>query len=392
MLDQVEISSYKTEMERELENILSYWMQFAVDDQHGGFYGKINDDNEVVAGAAKGSVLNSRILWSFSAAYRLKKNEAYLAIASRAFEYIRDHFADQEYGGVYWTVDHNGLALDTKKQIYALAFCLYGTTEYFLATGDEASRALSLNLYHTIEQYSHDEVNGGYLEALSRDWQQLQDLRLSSKDANEKKSMNTHLHVLEAYTNLYRIWPAAELKEQIAGLLDLFLKYIIDADHLVLFFDDSWNKRSSAVSFGHDIEAAWLLAEAAEIIHDDVLIRKIKLQSMKLVSGALEGVDADGGLFYEKEHGKLVAEKHWWVQAEAMVGFVYAWQVSGEDKYLQTSLQAWEFVKRNLLHPRGEWIWGLGADGAPMHNEDKAGLWKCPYHNSRACMELMKRL
>lgn len=383
---------YRLELENELKNILSYWMQYTVDNDNGGFYGQIDEDNIITPLAAKGSVLNSRILWTFSAAYKQTNDVAYNEIADRAYRYIKDHFIDQEYGGVFWTVDYLGAPLDTKKQIYALAFCLYGTSEYYVATGSEDAKHTSIQLYQTIEAHSHDQINKGYVEALARDWSDLSDLRLSNKDANEKKSMNTHLHVLEAYANLYRIWPDAELKQNIIEILELFLDKIIDSNHLVLFFDDEWNKKSSMVSYGHDIEAAWLLLEAAEIINDQNLIDRIKKKSIDLENGAIEGLDDDGGLFYEYHSGQLIKEKHWWVQAEAMVGFLNAWQLTGNAEFFHQSTLAWEFVKNNLLHPKGEWIWGLAGDGNSMPGEDKVGLWKCPYHNSRACMEIINRL
>jgi mannobiose 2-epimerase len=392
MLVSNKISTYKSEQEAELKNILAYWMQYTVDKERGGFFGKIDAENIVTPDAPKGSVLNSRILWSFSAAYRHTGNNDYLQMADRAYDFIKAYFIDKEFGGVFWTVDYNGAPLDTKKQIYALAFCLYGLSEYFLATNREEVREISIELYNTIERYSHDKVQKGYTEALARDWQELADLRLSDKDANERKSMNTHLHVLEAYTNLYRIWPDEALKDNITELLELFLTSIIDGNHLVLFFDDAWNKKSVIRSYGHDIEAAWLLLEAAEVIKHAALIDAVKRRTQDLANGALEGVDDDGGMFYEAEHTDLIKEKHWWVQAEAMVGFLNNWQLTGEEKFFDHSINAWQYIKNNLLHPKGEWIWGIGSDGKPMAGEDKAGLWKCPYHNSRACLEIIKRL
>jgi mannobiose 2-epimerase len=340
--------------------------------------------------------LVSRILWSFSAAYNLTKKKEYLTIAERAFQYLIDHFLDNEYGGVYWTVDFKGQPLDTKKQIYALSFAIYGLSEYALACGDVSAKYAAKHLYYAVVNNSHDKQHGGYIEALTRDWQELGDLRLSAKDANERKSMNTHLHVLEGFANLYRIWPDEGLKEKIRELIHLFLRHIISAEtgHLVLFFDDTWNPKLNIVSYGHDIEAAWLIQEAAEIIDDEELLQKVNERSVFIANAAEEGVDSDGGLWYEYDAGAghLVRQKHWWPQAEAMVGFFNAWQLTGDESQLKKSLSGWKFVQQHLLDRKGEWVWGVNEDDSVMKSEDKVGLWKCPYHNSRACIEISRRI
>jgi mannobiose 2-epimerase len=391
------LEQYKQELEEELANILGYWARHVIDEEQGGFYGKLDNNNIIYKDAPKGSVLNSRILWTFSAAYNYTSDKQYLETAERAFNYIIEYFIDKEYGGVYWSIDNKGQPLDTKKQIYALAFALYGITEYFISTKSEQAKEIALQLYKAIEQYSHDTKRGGYIEALTREWQEIKDLRLSAKDSNEKKSMNTHLHILEAYANLYRIWPDEGLRKNMQELIHLFLQHIIDADtnHLILFFDDNWQVRSHIVSYGHDIEAAWLVLEAAEIIGDEELIIKTKERSTKIADATREGLDKDGGLWYEYEISKqhLVKEKHWWVQAEAMVGFFNAWQITGEESYLFDSFNNWGFVKNNILDKeKGEWVWGIREDYSLMQGEDKVGIWKCPYHNSRACLEIINRI
>ena len=391
------LKQYRHEAEKELQNILQYWMGHTVDNVHSGFVGKIGHDEMIHSQAPKGSVLNSRILWSFSAAYNLTQQQEYLSFAERAFRYLIGHFLDKEYGGVYWTVDYKGWPLDTKKQIYALSFAIYGLSEYFLATGDENAKAVSIQLYQDIVAHSYDKKHGGYIEALTREWKEISDLRLSAKDANERKSMNTHLHVLEGFANLYRIWPDEELKEKIKELIELFLQHITSpaTNHLVLFFDDEWNAKSSIVSYGHDIEAAWLIQEAAEVIHEEVLLEKVKRRSALIANAAAKGLDQDGGLWYEynAEEQHLVREKHWWPQAEAMVGFFNAWQNTGDKIQLDRSLRSWYFVKQFIRDKsNGEWVWGVKEDYSPMMHEDKVGVWKCPYHNSRACMEIIRRI
>jgi mannobiose 2-epimerase len=391
-----QLAEYKAAMVAELKHILDYWRRHTVDEENGGFYGKISKTNAVEKTAAKGAVLNARILWSFAAAYNLKAENS-LNLADRAYQYILDHFLDHTYGGVYWTVDHKGSPLDTKKQVYAVAFTIYALSEYYLASGREESLQHAIALYHDLVKYSFDQQHGGYLEAFDREWKDLDDLRLSDKDANEKKTMNTHLHVLEAFTNLYRAWPDADLRVKIQGLLDDFQQHIIDKERssMILFFDEYWNGRSNVISYGHDIEASWLLLEAAEVLADEPQIAALRKAAVKMADACLEGIDADGSLWYEQDpaKGHTIKEKHWWVQAEAMVGFFNAWQISGDPRYLEVSYKNWQFVQDFMLDKEnGEWFWGVNNNGHLMAHEDKVGLWKCPYHNSRACMELMKRI
>lgn len=391
------LKNYRHEIHQELENILTYWIKNTVDLRNGGFYGKIDNANKIDEKASKGAVLNSRILWTFSAAYNFTHKPAYLQTAERAFKYLTRYFIDKEFGGVYWTVDYRGNPADTKKQIYALSFAVYGLSEYYYASEDERAKQSAISLYNLIVDRSYDKINGGYIEALTRDWKEINDLRLSARDFNEKKSMNTHLHVLEGFANLYKIWPDETLKQRIAELIHIFLDHIIDKEtnHLILFFDEEWNAKSNIISYGHDIEAAWLVQEAAEIIQDEELIEKVKTRSVKVAQAAAKGLDEDGGLWYEKDvsANHLIKEKHWWPQAEAMVGFYNAYQVTADKSFLEMSINSWTFIKQYLLDSKhGEWYWGVKEDYSVMEGEDKAGLWKCPYHNGRACLEILKRI
>ncbi len=390
------LEKYKTDLKKELLQILDFWHKNTVDKTNGGFYGKINNDNKIFDKAPKGSVLNSRILWTFSAAFNLTKNAEYLQTAELAFIFLRDHFIDKEFSGVFWTVDYKGNPLDNKKQVYALAFAIYGLSEYYISSKNEEAKELAITLFNQIVEHSYDNENGGYIEALSRDWKDLADLRLSKKDANEKKSMNTHLHLLEAFANLYRVWANEKLEERITELIFIFLNHIIDpkTNHLILFFDEKWNKKSNIISYGHDIEAAWLLEEAAVTINKPSLIEQLKKQSVLIANAATDGIDIDGGLWYEYDLDKdnLIKEKHWWPQAEAMVGFFNSWQIINDDSFLHRSVSSWEFIKKYLLDKKnGEWFWGI-KEGNTLMDEDKAGIWKCPYHNGRACIELIKRI
>jgi len=383
--------------EKELESIFDFWITFTPDEKNGGFYGKIDHDNKVYPEAPKGSVLNARILWSFSAAYNLTQNPTYLKLAKQSFAYIDAFFIDKIYSGVYWTVDFQGKPLDTKKQIYALSFTIYGLAEYYKACQDGRALELAKQLFIAIEKYSFDPEKGGYLEAFAQNWDELPDLRLSAKDANEKKTMNTHLHILEAYTNLYRIWPDELLEKQIRRLIHNFLEYMIDpkTHRLILFLDENWQPKSDTVSYGHDIEASWLLLEAAEVLNDEMLLLQVKKECVAMARAAASGLDADGSMYYEYEpqHQHLSKDRHWWVQAEAMVGFLNAWQLTGEQHFFDQFESVWKYIQKHIIDKEnGEWVWGIRDDQTLMPGEDKAGLWKCPYHNSRALIEVIHRL
>lgn len=391
------LSLYREEVSAELNSILNYWITHTVDQERGGFYGSVSNDNVPGKTAPKGIVLNSRILWAFSAAFLHTKEQQYLDIAERAYQYITDHFIDQEFGGVYWSVDYKGTVLDGKKQIYGLAFCIYGLSEFYKASANDLALSFANDLFKYIEQHSHDKVNGGYLEAFTREWSVIDDLRLSEKDSNEKKTANTHLHVIEAYANLYSASKNEHLGQQVNNLLAVFEKFIINpvTFHLNLFLDEEWNVKSSLISFGHDIEAAWLLLQCAEVTGDHSYVNRYKELSLKLTDAAIEGLHTDGGLWYEYEpaESNLIKEKHSWPQAEAMIGFMNAYQLANDEKYLEHSLNSWQFVKGSIKDQlNGEWFWGVDKNNLPMKNKDKAGFWKDPYHNSRACLEIIRRI
>lgn len=377
-----------------VENILPFWLERMVDRNAGGFYGRINGRNELIRDAPKGIILNSRILWTFSAVFSHFGSEQYRETATRAFDYLKKYFLDREFGGVYWMLNPDGSPAETKKQVYAQAFGIYALSEFYQATGNQDSLELALSIYSLVEQHSYDARNNGYLEAFDRQWNLLEDLRLSEKDANEAKTMNTHLHILEAYTGLYQVWPDASLGRQLDNLIRLFLRQFISTDNgFHLFFDVQWNLKSSTQSYGHDIEGAWLLLRAAEVLGDRELIRECQETALMLTDAALRGLDIDGGLMYEGNASRVTnSEKHWWPQAEALVGLLNAYQISSRVKYLEMAEKNWDFIQRYLVDPKGEWHWKVNKDGYQDYKEDKAGPWKAPYHNGRAMLELMERL
>lgn len=386
---------YREQVSLELTSILGYWMSKTPDERRGGFIGRVDENDGPDANAPKGIVLNSRILWAFSAAWRYTGQWIYRPVATRAYEYVRAYFIDREYGGVFWLLDAWGQPLDTFKHIYGQAFAIYALSEYYQAIGDRAALDEAIGLFQLIESHSYDPRWGGYFEVFDREWTAMEDLTRNPMGAGEKKTMNSHLHVLEAYTHLYRAWPDAVLRIRICELLDVFANHIIDTGsaHLGLFFTEDWQLRSEIRSFGHDIEAAWLLHAAAVAVGDGEREKQMAVLAVKIAAAAVEGLDADGGLWCERVGDIVVPEKHWWPQAEAMAGFLRIWQLTGEECWWQRSIGVWDFVNKYIRHPGGkEWYWGVDADHRPLSGEDKAGLWKCPYHNSRACLEIMRSL
>ena len=306
-----------------------------------------------------------------------------------------DRYYDREFGGTFCYLTFGQDPLDTKKQIYAIAFTIYGLAELHRACGDEEALEYAIRLFHSIEDHSFDSDKDGYFEAFTRDWKPIEDMRLSDKDANESKTMNTHLHVMEAYTCLYRVWKDPLLETRLRGLISVFEQKIFGSDgHLRLFFDDDWNCSYDIVSYGHDIEASWLLQEAAVVLGDAEVLSRVEALVPSIVRAASEGLTPEGGMIYEK-HGcgpKVDADRHWWVQAETVVGFFNLWDHFGDQSGLENALMCWEFIKNNLIdRENGEWFWSLRADSTVNRDDDKAGFWKCPYHNGRMCLEILER-
>ena len=391
------METLKKEMKQCLENnILRYWIDKVTDKEHGGYYGRVDGHDHVHPEAEKGAILNGRILWAFSAAYRVMKNKEYLDAATRAKDYILDHFIDKEYGGVYWSLDCEGKPLDTKKQTYAIGFVIYGLSEYARATGDKQALDAAIKLYHDIEAHAYDAVNGGYVEALTREWNPIADMRLSDKDENGAKTMNTHLHVIEPYTNLYRVWPSKELHESIHRLFDVFTDklYNKETHHLDLFFDNEWHGRRNVESYGHDIEATWLLWETALVLGEDDVKAKLGPIVVDLAKAADEGLQPDGSMIYEhwKDTGKTDRQRQWWVLCENVIGHANLYQYFHDTSALKVAKDCWTFIDKHLVdHVNGEWHWAVDDNGKINLEDDKAGFWKCPYHNSRMCLEIIER-
>jgi mannobiose 2-epimerase len=377
-------------------NILPFWMDHVTNNQ-GGFFGALSNDLVLDRGAERGALLTSRILWTYAAAYAKYRDPAYLGMADHAYEDLTRHFHDSEYGGYWWSVAADGRVLRDRKQVYGQAFAIYALAEFHAATGRREPLDQAIAVYRLLESHARDRRHGGYLEAFGRAWDPIADRRLSAIDQNEPKSQNTHLHIMEAYTNLLRSWPDPELRGTLSELVDVMLRRIVNpaTGHLGLFFLEDWTPRSDRVSYGHDIEAAWLLARAADALGDSVLAARVRPLAVKIAEVTLsEGVDADGGVFNEGGPGGLTnTNKEWWPQAEAVVGFINAYQVSGQDRLLDAAFRTWDFIERKLVDRRnGEWFRGVTREGGVLDKELKVSFWKCPYHNGRAGLEAVRRL
>ena len=394
-----EVSIFKQEVREVLENnILRFWIDRMQDNEHGGFYGRIDNQNILHADADKGAILNARILWTFSAAYRVLGKSEYLKIATRAKRYFIDHFIDPEYGGVYWSLDYKGQPKDTKKQFYAIGFAIYGLSEYARATNDQEALEQAINLYRCVEEHALDKEYNGYIEAMTRNWQPIDDMRLSEYDANYPKSQNTHLHIIEPYTNLYRVWPSKELEASLRNIIGIFTDRILNPEthHLDLFFEMDWTRGAGQLeSYGHDIECSWLMHEAALVLGDQKVLNKVEPIVQIVAKASEKGLNPDGSMIHEANltAGTKDDDLHWWVQAEAVVGFYNIYQHFHDEAALEKALRCWQYIKENLIdYQHGEWYWSRHRDGSLNTVDDKAGFWKCPYHNSRMCLEIIERV
>ena len=420
------VEKMRTEMREVLENnILRFWTDNMQDTANGGFYGRMDGEMTLHREAEKGAILNARILWSFAAAYRVLGRQAYLDIATRAKEYIISNFIDATYGGVYWSVDYKGHPTDTKKQFYAIGFTIYGMSEYARATGDREALDYAIALFECIEEHAFDHKHNGYIEACTRDWQQIADMRLSELDANYPKSQNTHLHIIEPYTNLLRcikemqaattcsyvpilgsvlpvdivvpIETQARIEGALRNLIHIFTDRILNPEthHLDLFFEMDWTRGAGRLeSYGHDIECSWLLHEAALVLGDRQVLEKVEPIVREVAKASEKGLCPDGSMIHEAnlDTGHTDNDRHWWVQAENVVGWLNIYQHFGDDRALQRADACWQYIKQNLIdYEHGEWFWSRHEDGTLNMDDDHAGFWKCPYHNSRMCLETIER-
>ena len=376
-------------------NILPFWMTHVPDLDRGGFHGEISEDLVVNDSADRGSVLCSRILWTFASAHRRLGNREYLDAADWAFRALTGTFLDPEHGGVYWTVNSDGEPAEDRKHHYAQAFAIYGLTEYHRVQPGSNALGIAKSIYELLEEHARDRRHGGYIEGSARDWSALEEMRLSERDLESRKSMNTMLHVIEAYSNLLRVWDDDRLLRRHHALITLFLDRIYRNGHLALFFDDEWNALTPAYSFGHDIEAAWLLVDGASLHDDEDLINRCSDVAITLAERTMEeGTDDDGGIVYEAEPGRVTDGcKAWWVQAEAIVGYHTAYLISRDGRFRDAMGRSWNYIVDHLIdHEHGDWIKQLTRDNHRIPGRPKVSMWDCPYHHSRACLEMIERV
>ncbi|GAA5527944.1 AGE family epimerase/isomerase [Herpetosiphon gulosus] len=380
-----------------LGNILPFWANHTLDHEHGGFYGGLTNDLTIHNEFPRSAVLCGRILWTFACAYRMLGDPRDLAVAEYAYAYLKQAFWDQTYGGLYWSIDANGQPLADHKQTYAQSFAIYGLAEYVRATGDQSALELAQTLFHLIEHHAFDSVYGGYIEGCDRVWQPLGDSRLSKLEPEARKTMNTMLHMMEAYANLLRVWDVADVRQQLASLIEACCEHIIDPvqGRFHLFFDDQWNHHEHGISYGHDIEGSWLLMEAAHVLGDEHLIAKAETLALGMADAVYRnGRHADGSIIHERApDGSINLERHWWPQAEAVVGFYNAYQATGKPEFAQAAYDSWNFIQRYFIdHDHGDWFKILDAQNQPLGAIPKVGPWECPYHHARVCFEMIERL
>jgi mannobiose 2-epimerase len=406
-----ELSNYREIFLKELhENILAFWMKFGIEKEGHGFYGAADLKGNPVLEAPKSCVLNARILWTFSEATIMFDNKQYADIADKAFRVLEEDFADKKYGGYFMSIDAQNQPLDTIKHTYAQAFVLYALSKYYeFRPSDELLKVIN-DYFGFLEDKTKDTSNPGYFEAFTREWQLYSENRMA--DNNEPRSMNTHLHIMEAYAAFYKVSKNELAGKRLKELLLLFIEKIIrPSGHLGIFFNEKFEEADSSkgiCSFGHDIEASWLLWEAAEILNDPKIIAQMKPLSIKMLDAVDRvGVDKDGGLFLESTRfgSHLRTNKHWWPQAETLVAFMNGFEITSDEKYWEKLKLSWNFVNTHIIdHENGEWFTKVNRLGIPFLNEPKddpspyyrndwkIDPWKCPYHNGRAMMELIKRI
>lgn len=380
-----------------VDRLIPFWTTRVKDQPQGGFVGKMSHDGVIDLDAPKGLILNARLLWTYSALVTTHPEAACQDLAFRAYQYLTKYFRDHVSGGYVWLVDHEGNCLDDLKKIYGQAFVIYALCEYHDTMGDRHALDRATELFEVVEAHAHDRRYGGYAEVCHADWSEAKAVALSDKDLATAKSMNTHLHVLEAYTRLYRVWPEPVVRDRLLALIELFETCIINPTHghMDHFFDSHWRRCSDIYTFGHDIEASWLLWEAAQALGVPDVLEKVRPLVLNLARVTLDqGIDSCGGLSYEGREGQVIhTYRDWWCQAEAVVGFVNAYDLTADTGYLKAASDMWQCIERTSMdREHGEWFWRVDEDGRPDTNEPMVSQWKGPYHNVRACLEILKRL
>ena len=389
------LSAWQQEMRAEFEAIADWWLEHVICLDSGDIAAEVSADNKRNRKAGKSLVYSARLLWFFSAAFRFRPDPRFRAAADLCYRELTSLYPDRRNGGLVWSVDAAGLPDSRKKQCYGLCFAVYALTEYFMATGHGDAIVTAEDLVCLVERNMYDTEHGGYIEAMTPDWRTLEDMRLGDTDLNAEKTMNTHLHVLEAWINFHRAQPGAESAARLARVADLFLQHFVaSGGYQKRFFTRDWQELPAEISFGHDIEASWLLWEAGAVLDNGALRGRLLGPVVELADSVLEsGAGPEGEVFHEGTQREAVDRSRiWWVQAEALVGFMNAWQVTADERFLEASRASWAFIRDYQRDTEyGEWAWYSRLDRAapPIY---KAGFWKAPYHNGRAMLEMIRRL
>ncbi len=388
----MQAQSFKDHLKNDL---IPFWNKLR-DNANGGFYGYVGDDLSVDEKADKGVILNSRILWFYSSSYRLLGDPAVLDMAAHAYRFLTEKCHDKENGGVYWSMKYDGTPSDDTKHTYNQAFAIYALTAYYDASGDRSALELAYKFYDLIENVCRDE--GGYLEAFLRDFRPDSNEKLSENGVIAERTMNTLLHVLEAYTELYRVDRQERVGEAMRRIISQFVDDVYNPERGILdvFFDRDFNSIIDLESYGHDIEASWLIDRSCDVLGDAELTARIRPVTRTLAEVTYRNAyDSQlHALYNECEKGVVDRQKVWWVQAESTVGFYNAWQNNPDLTELkQAAEDIWQFVQDKIIDRRcGEWIENLLPDGSVDNHRGIVHLWKCPYHNGRMCIEMANRL
>lgn len=375
------------------ENIIPFWEKLR-DNEHGGYYGLLDFDLNLHKEATKGVILNSRILWFFTNAYTTLGDKGCLEHAKHAYEFLKNFCLDKEYGGVYWSLNYKGEAEDSTKHTYNQAFAIYALSSYYGATKDEEALKIAYGLYDLIETKCRDSV--GYLEAFDRTFTPVDNDKLSENGLMASKTMNTLLHVFEAYTELYRVDGKEEVGNRLRWMMDQFADVLYNKERRILevFFDENMNTISDLNSYGHDIEASWLIDRGCEVLGDTAYTEKMLKVTNALREHILEAGFDGTSLNNEIFKGEIDTTKVWWVQAEALLGYINGYQLdSTKTEYLEASKKLWNFINTYIIDKRegSEWFYDLNKDGEPESKKEIVGPWKCPYHNGRMCFEVIHR-
>lgn len=373
--------------------ILPYWKNL-IDRENGGYYGLVDFNLKVHKKAEKGVILNSRILWFFSNAFMATGEKVLLEYANHAYTFLVNNCIDKEYGGVYWMMNYDGTVKEDIKHTYNQAFAIYALSAYYEATKDQQAEELAMNLFHMIEDRCTDEY--GYLEAFTKGWEIIDNDKLSENGLLADKTMNTLLHVLEAYTGLYKVTKNWEVEAKLKNIIEIFgtKVYHPEKRRLEVFFNKEMESIADLHSYGHDIEASWLLDEACKVLgNEEITIRTREYTDIlaeRIYTVAIE----NGTMNNECFHGVVDRTKVWWIQAEAVVGFYNAYEKTGRKEYLQLVMKLWDFIKTKFIDKRdgGEWFWDLNEEGEPVSHKPITEPWKCPYHNGRMCFEMNRRM